>query len=259
MRIASVGMILFVGVCLAALAVACGEGEEEATPTAAATATAIPTPTIPVPTIVWPVAETPSAAATPGASPTPGVAACPDDDPDFCTFAARVEQAIAGENAEFFVGNSTTQSVLCTEVEAEVGYLCGPEQIGETITGVSVGREASEGTLVAPDEYRDFWIQLFASALPAEEDSEGSGELRIWGLAYPIAPARWTPRSIVLTYIGDTGQGPERQAISLGCEASVELSWGQAESEWQINSLLQHVLALGLPRDTAAEWRDWAD
>ncbi len=260
MKMASVSMTLLFGICLAVLAAACGEGEKEATATstATATATAIPSPTAsppatPSPPAVTPTAapETPTPAATPTPSPTPEAAACPDDDPAFCAFAARVEQAIAGEDAAFFVANSLTQSVLCTAEEADVGYLCGPEQIGETITGIPYGREASEGTLVPPDDYRNFWIQLFASDLPAEEDSEGSGELRIWGLAYPVPPAEGTPRSIVVTYVSDSGLGPARQAISLHCEL--------ADGRWQIKSLLQHMLALGLPRDTAVEWRDWGE
>lgn len=252
MRMTSVGMTLLVGICLTVLAVACEEGEEEATatPTAAATATAIPVPTLALPTSLWPSAVTPTPAE---------VAACPDDDPAFCTFAAQVEQAIADEDADFFVANSVTQSVLCTAEAADVGYLCGPEQIGETITGIPYGRESSEGTLVPPDDYRNFWVQLFASDLPAEEDTEGSGELRIWGLAYPIPPAQWIPRNIVVTYISDTGPGPERQAISLRCQPSFELAWGRADGQWQIGSLLQHVLALASPQDTSAEWRDWPE
>ena len=258
MKMASVSMTLLFGICLAVLAAACGEGEKEATATstATATATAIPSPTAsppatPSPSAVTPTAaaETPTPAATPTPSPTPEVAACPDDDPAFCAFAAQVEQAIADEDADFFVANSLTESVLCTAEAADVGYLCGPEQIGETIIGVPYGREASEGTLLPPDDYRNLWVQLFASDLPAEEDTEGSGELRIWGLAYPAPPAAGTPRNIVVTYISDTGQGPERQAISLNCQP--------ADWKWQITSLLQHALFLGLPRDTSAEWRDW--
>lgn len=258
MKMASVGLALLLGICLALLAVACEEGEEEAmaTPTATATATVIaghtaspplsPSPPAPTPTAA---PETPTPTATPTPSPTPEVAACPDDDPAFCTFAAQVEQAIADEDADFFVSNSLTQSVLCTADEAEAGYICGPEQIGETITGIPYGREASEGTLVPPDDYRNLWVQLFASDLPVAEDSEGSGELRIWGLAYPLLPAEGTPRNIVVTYISDTGLGPERQAISLHCEP--------ADGRWQVKSLLQHALFLGSPRETAPEWRDW--
>jgi hypothetical protein len=258
MKTASASMTLVLGVCLAVLAAACDEGGKEATPTstATATATALPSPTASPPAspsapAVTPTAalETPTPAAMPTPSPTPGAAACPDDDPAFCAFAVGVEQAIAGEDAAFFVASSLTESVLCTAEAADVGYFCGPEQIGEIITGVPYGFEASEGTLVPPDDYRNFWIQLFASHLPAEQDSEGSGELRIWGLAYSVAPAEGTPRSIVVTYISDTGLGPERQAISLQCEL--------ADGRWQVKSLLQHFLALGLPRDTAAEWRDW--
>jgi len=251
MKMASVGMILLAGMCVALLAAACEEGDDAtATPTATATATAIPSPP-PSPPAVTPTAapETPTAAPTPTPSPTPAVAACPDDDPTFCIFAAQVEQAIADEDASFFVANSLTQSVLCTAEEAEAGYLCGPEEIGETITGVPFGWEASEGILMPPEDYRDLWVQLFASDLPAEQDSEGSGGLRIWGLAYSAPPAAGTPRNIVVTYISDTGQGPERQAISLNCQP--------ADWQWQIMSLLQHALFLGLPRDTSPEWRDW--
>jgi hypothetical protein len=185
----------------------------------------------------------------PSPSPTPGQVACPDDDPAFCAFVIKVERAIANEDADFFLANSLTESVLCTAEEADVGYFCGPEQIGETITGVPYGWEASEGTLVPPEEYRNLWIELFALDLPAEEDSEGSGELRIWGLAYPVSPAEGTPRNIVVTYIGDSGRGSQREAISLNCEL--------ADGRWQIKSLLQHMLALASPRDTSAEWRDW--
>jgi hypothetical protein len=255
MKMASVGLVLLLGICLALLATAC---EEETTATPTATATVIagrtasppPTPSPPAPT---PTAapETPTTEATPTLSRTPEVAACPDDDPAFCTFAAQVEQAIADEDADFFVVNSLTESVLCTAESADVGYLCGPEQIGETITGILYGREASEGTLVPPDDYRNLWVQLFASDLPAEEDTEGSGELRIWGLAYPLLPAEGTPRNIVVTYISDTGLGAERQAISLHCKL--------ADGRWQIKSLLQHILALGSPQDTAPEWRDWPE
>jgi hypothetical protein len=229
MKMASVGLALLLGICLALLATACEEGEEEATAT--------PSPPPPTPT------------ATPTPSPTPEVTACPDDDPAFCTFAAQVEQAIADQDADFFVANSVTQSILCTAEEADVGYLCGPEQIGETITGVPFGWEASEGILMPLEDYRDLWVQLFASDLPAANDSEGSGELRIWGLAYSTPPAAGTPRNIVVTSISDTGQGPERQAISLNCQPA---NW-----QWQITSLLQHALFLGLPRDTSPEWRDW--
>jgi len=230
-------MALLVSVCLAVLAAACEEGVVSplASPPASPSAPA--------------VTPTPAAAATP--SPTPEIAACPDDDPAFCAFATRVEQAIADEDADFFVTNSLTESILCTAEEADVGYLCGPEQIGETITGVPFGWEASESTLVPPADYRNSWIQLFASDLPGEEDSEGSGELGIWGLAYPTPPAEGTPRNIVVTYISDTGPGPERQAISLHCQL--------ADRQWQIKSLLQHFLALGSPRDTSAQWRDWPE
>jgi hypothetical protein len=259
MKMASVGMTLLLGMCLAVLAAACDNGDGATatpTPTATATATAIPSPPAsppasPSPPAATPTAapETPTAAPAPTPSPTPEAVACPDDDPSFCTFAAQVEQAIADEDADFFLANSLTESILCTAQEADVGYLCGPEQIGETITGVPYGREASEGTLVPPETYRNFWIDLFASHLPAEDDSEGSGELRIWGLAYPAPPAAGTPRNIVVTYITNTGQGPERQAISLNCQLE--------DGRWQIKSLLQHVLFLGSPRDTSAEWRDW--
>ena len=251
MRMASVGMTLLVGICLAVLAAACEEGEKEATatPTAAATATAIVSPPASPPPSPSPPASTPTPAATPTLSPTPEVTACPDDDPAFCAFAAQVEEAIADEDADFFVANSLTESVPCTAEAADVGYLCGPEQIGETITGIPYGREASEGTLVPPADYRSFWVQLFASDLPAEEDTEGSGKLRVWGLAYQEPPAEGTRRNIVVTYISDTGLGPERQAISLHCEL--------ANGRWQIKSLLQHILALASPRDTSAEWRDW--
>jgi hypothetical protein len=257
MKMVSVGMILLLGMCLAMLAAACEDGDGATpTPTPTATATAIPSPpasppTTPSPPATTPTAvpETPTPAPTPTPSPTPEAAACPDDDPAFCTFAAQVEQAIADEDADFFVANSLTQSVLCTAEEADVGYLCGPEQIGETITGVPFGWEASEGMLLPLEDYRDLWVQLFASNLPAEGDSEGSGELRIWGLAYSAPPGAGIPRNIVVTYISDTGQGPERQAISLNCQPA---NW-----QWQITSLLQHALFLGLPRDTSPEWRDW--
>lgn len=229
MKMASVGIALLVGICLAVLAVACGEGEEEATATPTATAPSTATPT--------------------GGPSTLGVAACPDDDPAFCAFAAQVGQAIADEDPAFFGANSLTLSILCTAEAADVGYLCGPEQIGETITGVPYGRESSEGTLMPPDDYRELWLQLFGSDLPAEEDSDGSGELRIWALAYPILPAEGTPRNIVLTYISDTGLGPERQAISLHCEL--------ADGQWQIKSVLQHILALVSPKVTSVVWHDW--
>jgi hypothetical protein len=261
MKMASVGMALLLGICLALLAAACEAGEEQATatPTATAAATAIASPTAspppsPSPPAATPTAapETPPPAATPtGRPPTPEVAACPDDDSAFCAFTAQVERAIAEEDAGFFVANSLTESVLCTAEAADVGYVCGPEQIGETITGIPYGRESSEGTLVLPDDYRSFWAQIFASAMSGEEDIEGSGELRIWGLAYPLLPAEGTPRNIVVTYISDTGLGLERQAISLHCEL--------ADGQWQIKSLLQHILALASPRDTSAEWRDWPE
>jgi hypothetical protein len=247
MKMASVGMTLLAGIFLAVLAVACQEGDD-ATPTV--TATAIPSPPAsPPPATPTPVPQTPTAAPTPTPSPTPAVVACPDDDPAFCTFATQVERAIADEDADFFVANSLTQSVPCTAEEADAGYICGPDQIGETITGVPFGWEASEGTLVPPEDYRDLWVQLFASDMAAEQDSEGNGELRIWGLAYSTPPAAATPRNIVVTYISDSGQGPERQAISLNCQP--------ADEQWQIKSLLQHALFLGLPQETAAEWRDW--
>jgi hypothetical protein len=228
MKMVSVGVVLFLGICLTILAVACEEGEEKATATAIASPTASP-------------------AASP--SPTPEVAACPDDDPAFCTFAAQVEQAIVDEDADFFVANSLAQSILCTAEAADVGYLCGPEQIGETVSGVPYGRESSEGTLMPPDDYRSLWLQVFASELPAEEDTDGSGELRIWALAYPILPAEGTPRNIVLTYISDTGLGPERQAISLHC--------GLVDGQWQVKSVLQHILALVSPKVTSVVWHDW--
>jgi len=255
MKMASLGAILLAAVCLAVLAVACEEGEE-ATPTPTATAPMESPPASPPPSPSPPAAsptaaaETATPAAVPSPSPTPGQAACPDDDPAFCTFVIQVEQAIADEDADFFVANSLTQSVLCTAEAADVGYICGPEQIGETITGIPYGREASESSLVPPEDYRNLWVEFFASDLPAEEDSDGSGELRIWGLAYPVEePIGGTPRNIVVTYIGDSGQGPQREAISLNC--------GLADGQWQIKSLLQHILALGSPRDTFAEWRDW--
>ncbi len=238
----------------ALLATACEEGEEEPTPTPAATVTAIATaspaaspaasPSFPAatPTVA---PETP----TPAVSPPPDVAACPDDDTTFCAFAGQVEQAIAKRDPDFFVANSLTESFFCTAEEADVGYVCGPEQIGETIVGVPYGWEASEGTLVPLGDYREMWVQIFASYLPTVEDAEGSGELRIWGLSYPEAPAEGTPRNIVITYIGDIGAGPERVAISLRCEL--------ADGRWQIKSLLQHALVLGLPSETAPEWRDW--
>ena len=84
-----------------------------------------------------------------------------------------VEQAIADEDADFFVANSLTQSVPCTAEEADAGYICGPEEIGETITGVPYGWEASEGILMPLEDYLELWVQLFASNLPAESDSEG--------------------------------------------------------------------------------------
>lgn len=251
MKMASFGMALLLGMCLTLLTVACQDDDGATatpTPTAAATAMPSPSPSPPAATPTTP-AETPTVAPTPAPSPTPAVAACPDDDPAFCTFAAQVEQAIADQDADFFVANSLTESILCTAEEADVGYFCGPEQIGETITGVPFGWEASEGILVPLEDYRDFWVQLFASHLPAEDDSEGSGELRIWGLAYPTAPAAGTPRNIVVTCISDTGQGTERLAFSLNCQLE--------DGQWQIGSLLQHALFLGLPRDTSAEWRDW--
>jgi hypothetical protein len=248
-----------VAVSVAMLAgAACEEGAEEATPTPAATATATATatapPTAPVASpspAATPTAapETPTPAPTPTPSPTPELVACPDDDPTFCAFAGQVERAIAERDPDFFVANSLTESFLCTAEEAEVGYLCGPEQIGETITGVAFGWEASEGTLVPPDDYREMWVRIFALYLPTVEDAEGSGELRIWGLSYPVPPAEGTPRNVVVTYIADVGAGPEREAISLRCEL--------ADGQWQIKSLLQHALILGLPRETAPEWRDW--
>jgi len=257
MKMASVGMILLVGVCLAVLTTACEDDDGTTpTPTLTATATAIPSPSpppaaSPSPSAVTPtaVSETPTAAATPVPSPTPEAAACPDDDPAFCTFAAQVDQAIADEDAEFFVANSVTQSILCTAEEADVGYICGPEEIGETITGVPFGWEASEGMLMPLEDYRELWVQIFASDLPEADDSEGSGELRIWGLAYSAPPAAGTPRNIVVTYLSDDGQGPTRHAISLNCQP--------ADGKWQITALLQHALFLGLPRDTSPEWRDW--
>lgn len=231
MKRANVGMALLLGICLAVVGVSCEEGEEEATATPTATATA-------------------TSEVAPSPSPGEEIAACADD-PVFCAFAAEVDQAIADEDVDFFVANSLTQSMPCTAEAADVGYLCGPEQIGETITGVPYGRESSEGTLMLPEDYRDLWARLFASDLPAEEDDEGSGELRIWGLAYVPPISERTPRSIVMTYISDAGQGPERQAISLHCTLP--------DGEWQIKSLLQHILALASPRDTAGEWRDWPE
>ncbi|UCH87463.1 MAG: hypothetical protein JSU97_03505 [Dehalococcoidia bacterium] len=257
MKIASVGMTLLLGICLAVSTAACQDDDGgTATPTPTATATAIPSPppsppASPSPPAATPTAvpETPTAAPTPIPSPTPEAAACPDDDPAFCIFAAQVEQAIADEDADFFVANSVTQSIPCTAEEAEAGYICGPEEIGETITGIPFGWEASEGILMPLEDYRELWVQLFASNLPAESDSEGSGELRIWGLAYSTPPAAGTPRNIVVTYLSDDGQGPTRHAISLNCKLP--------DGQWQITSLLQHALFLGLPRDTSPEWRDW--
>jgi len=187
----------------------------------------------------------------PGPSPAPRVRACPDSGTTFCAFTARVEQALASQDADFLAASSLTQSVLCTAHVANLGHVCGPEQIGETITGVPYDRESSKGALMPLEDYRNLWAQLFGSDLPAEEDGEGSGELRIWGLAYPVAPAAGAPRFLVVTYMSDTGRGPERQAISLHCEL--------VDGQWGIKGFVEHDLALALPQEPLGEWRDWPE
>ncbi|KPJ48612.1 MAG: hypothetical protein AMJ38_04955 [Dehalococcoidia bacterium DG_22] len=257
MGMARLGLSLLVGSCLVLLAVACEEGGNEATATPAATATAT--------TIVSPAAS--PATATPTVAPetltavaTPEVAACPDDDPAFCAFAAQVEEAITSEDVDFFVANSLTETIQCTAEVADVVGPCLPPQIGETITGILYDGRSLKGfpydrvwpefRLMRAERYRDFCLYLFAWDLPEERDTEGSGELRIWGLAYPVPPGDGTPRDIVLTMIGEFRRGLHRQAIILRCEL--------ADGQWQIKSFL-HVFALPSPREEVVEWPGWRD
>ncbi len=205
-----------------------------------------------------PPAETATAAPrTVTATPTPAAATplppqvegCADFDPEFCAFATQVEEAIQNEDVDFLVANSLTVSVDCTEEQAVVGAVCDDSQIGETITGVPYGREASEGTLLEPEEYRDFWVELFASDMPEEEDDEGSGELRILGVGYSSQPGEGKPRNLVFTYIGDSEVGVVRQQLSI--HIPVE------EGEWQIYSLLKFGLLLGPPEGKFVAWSEW--
>jgi hypothetical protein len=159
-----------------------------------------------------------------------------------------------------------TETVQCTaEVAADVGGLCLPPQIGETITGIlydgrtlagfPYGEVPPEFRLMRPEDYRDFWFNLFPWDLPEERDTEGSGELRIWGLAYPVPPGDGTSRDIVLTMIGEFRfEFHYRKATILRCEL--------ADGQWQIRQLLD-VPALPWrrpsPREVIAEWPGWRD
>ena len=252
-------MVLVAALVLVLGVAACGGDDEEAptTSTAATTATvaataspaASPSPPAATPTAAPQTATATGTPSPPTASPEPQVEGCADFDPAFCAFAAQVEDAILNEDVDFFVANSLTVSLPCTQEQAAVGAACDESQIGETITGVPYGREALEGTLLEPEEYRDFWAQLFASDLPEEQDDEGSGELRIRGVGYANRPAVGMPRNLVLTYVVDSDLGPVRQALGI----HVPLSEGQ----WQIYSLYQYSLALGPPQQKFSVWREW--
>jgi hypothetical protein len=256
--------LMMLVVALALAIAACGGDEEEApaTPTATATATAAataspaatPSPAAsPSPPAATPTAAAPTPTATPtpppATSPTAQVEGCPDEDRAFCAFADQVEQALLNEDVDFFVANSLTVSIPCTQEQAVVGYVCDQSQIGETITGVPYGDEASQGALLESQEYRDFWAELFASDLTEEEDDEGSGELRIWGVGYSSEPGEGKPRNLVLTYIGDSDLGALRQ--SLGIHIPIE------EGRWQVYSLLQYAPTMGRPQERFVVWRDW--
>lgn len=129
MGMARLGLSLLVGSCLVLLAVACGEGEEGATARPAATATAS--------TVGSPIAS--PATARPTAAPetltavaTPEVAACPDDDPAFCAFAAQVEEAITSEDVDFFVANlldpATAQMTRVPELDNYTEFWLSPDR-----------------------------------------------------------------------------------------------------------------------------------
>lgn len=198
MKMASVGMTLLVGICLAVLALACDEGEEEV-------ATATPSPAA-------------AATATPQATPTPEETPAEETGgfEGFQTFAQQIEAAVEGRDAQFFVERARLEELTCTGEEFPLP--CAGQPAGTTLTGISSRAWASDAsTLLSQEEYTLWLEDYFSTALGDLSDSYGSGSLTLYALAHGEAEGAEVFRAVTTSIVdryptGTPIGGTEREA-----------------------------------------------
>jgi hypothetical protein len=124
--------------------------------------------------------ETPTGSLTASGSPT---ATAPAGIAEFRAFAQQVSDALLGHDATFFT--SRAQQVQMTCKGDETLGPCSGKAAGQVLTGITGGAWKSDATAIFTlDEYAANLRWYWSASLPAATDSYGSGELRLFALAW---------------------------------------------------------------------------
>ena len=237
---------LVVALVIAALLLAAceGEGEEEVAPATTAT---------PAATEEAAPATTATPAATEEAAPTKT-----PDPQDFAEFADLIAQAVAEGDSSFFAERVKGATYTCTqndigaEVEGIEQGLC--QNVGQQLDLVQFGYWRSEGLLRRPVAMASQIEIYFIYALPEENDSYGTGAVRLYAIGTGRSSDGQTFRAAILTAI--TGR-PEASAIKPARTAR-GIHFEYVEGRWLIRGMLvADVLAEELLSPETAPYTEW--
>jgi hypothetical protein len=145
--------------CLVLTLASCRDGGGSApTPSPSPVSTEVPVPTSTVERLAFP-------------------AACEVQDPDFCTFAEAVDQALQRGDIDFVLANTRVKSYTCP-AGMELGP-CAHQQGGVVLRGYFVGAAHTDGGFYYSEaEYRSL-LERVASVDAAATDDYGDGTWRL--------------------------------------------------------------------------------
>jgi hypothetical protein len=123
---------------------------------------------------------------SPSASPTPTETAsgtAPAGIAEFRPFAQQVSDALVGHDAAFFTSRAQQVQITCKGDET-LGP-CSGKAAGQVLTGITGRAWQSDATAIFTlDEYAANLQWYWSASLPAVTDSYGSGDLRLFALAW---------------------------------------------------------------------------
>lgn len=164
----------------------------------------------------------------PAAAPTPS----PAEDGEvsaqtLAEFAGQVVAALSQKDTDFLTERARLTEYECTEDDMMAGFLpC--EKAGQVVRGFPVGYEASEGTLLAPEQVSAHLLEFLQGIRPEEQDAFGDGGLRL----YAIGPEAGCGTALLTAITGaEDGAEPATRELRY-------LSFCLEDGVWRWHSLL---------------------
>ncbi len=135
--------------------------------------------------------------------------------PEFTEFAANIDDARAGMNAEFFWQLADTSEVTCTEATSSWVYACVDQPLGSVVRSLAVANPF-EGTGYGHEQLVNLLAGWFTGSRPDLGDEFGSGAPTLYATARSRPYADVDQYHAILTRIvlgASTPQIPHRQVL----------------------------------------------